>query len=120
MEQQLGLINRPRRLGAIPFTLKELGAQERVWDVNPFHKKADRWDTDKPEYGLSYFSDDRWNFDEEGDSVRATYNFYGVNEIDLNRNVVNSLWIFCDVIDGSFANTIAAISAYNARHWRII
>ena len=78
MEQQLGLINRPRRLGAIPFTKKELNAKERVWNVNPSHKKADRWDTDKPAYGLSYFTDDRWNLDEEGDSVRATCNFYGV------------------------------------------
>jgi len=106
MEQQLGLINRPRRLGAIPFTLKELRAQERVWTVNPVHKKADRWDPDKPQYFLSYFTDDRWNFDAEGDSVRATYNFYGVNEIDLHRNVVNSLWIFCDIIDGSYVNNV--------------
>ena len=25
---------------------------------------------------------------------------------DLNRNVVNSLWIFCDVIDCSFVNIV--------------
>ena len=55
---------------------------------------------------LSYFSDDCWNFDKDGDSVRATYNFYGAREIDLSRNVVNSLWIFCDVIDGSFVGTV--------------
>ena len=41
-----------------------------------------------------------------GGKELTTYNFYGVNEIDLNRNVVNSLWIFCDVIDGSYVNNV--------------
>ena len=38
MAHQLGLINDPRdRLGAIPFTLKELKEKERVWDDNQSH-----------------------------------------------------------------------------------
>ena len=106
MEQQLGLIQQPRRLGAIPFTLREQPVAERVWDIDPRHKKPDRWTADRPVAFLSYFNDDRWNLDAEGDSVQATFNFYGINEIDLNRNVVNSLWIFCDIIDGSFVSNV--------------
>ena len=75
MEQQLRLIHLPRRLGAIPFTLREQRAVERVSDVDPRHKKPDRWTADRPITFLSYFNDDRWNFDEEGDSVQATYYF---------------------------------------------
>ena len=38
--------------------------------------------------------------------IVKTYNFYRTDDIDLDRNVVNSLWIFCDIIDGSFVNNL--------------
>ena len=34
------------------------------------------------------------------------YNFYGINHIDLNRNAVTSLWIFCDIIDTSYVENV--------------
>ena len=42
MEQQLWLINKPLRLGAIPFTKKEQRVAEKVWEVNSSYKKPDR------------------------------------------------------------------------------
>src|SRR3981189_2931890 len=29
------------------------------------------------------------------------YNFYGIKSIDLGRNAITSLWIFCDAVDTS-------------------
>ena len=108
MVDQLGLGDAPRaHMDAIPFTLKDLRDKERDWDYeHKSHKLVARWGTATVAGGLSYFSDDRWNFDKDGDSVRATYNFYGAREIDLSRNVVNSLWIFCDAVDTSYVGNV--------------
>src|SRR3981189_172038 len=108
MANQLGLVADPRdHVDAIPFTVQNLREKERVWDDDPKSlKKGARWGTEKIAGGLSYFSDDRWNFDKDGDSVRATYNFYGAREIDLSRNDVTSLWIFCDAVDTSYVGNV--------------
>src|SRR3981189_3200614 len=108
MANQLRLVADPRaHVDAIPFTVQNLREKERVWDDDPKSlKKGARWGTEKIAGGLSYFSDDRWNFDKDGDSVRATYNFYGAREIDLSRNDVTSLWIFCDAVDTSYVGNV--------------
>src|SRR3981189_3233877 len=108
MVNQLGLVDDPRaHVDAIPFTLKDLKDKERVWDYEyKSHKKEPRWGIAQVGDMLSYFSDDRWNFDKDGDSVRATYNFYGAREIDLSRNDVTSLWISCDAVDTSCVGNV--------------
>ena len=34
------------------------------------------------------------------------YNFYGIKSIDLGRNAITSLWIFCDVVDTSYVGNV--------------
>src|SRR3977135_1765691 len=83
MEQQLGLVDKPQRLGAIPLTLTELRPVTRQM----LGRKSDRWAVKQMYNPLTIFltGGDEWDLDNDGDLVGATFNFYGATTIDLNR-----------------------------------
>ena len=104
----MGLINKPFRLNTIPLTemkLREVLTKQQIQRVlsamsntlqgvsameirihAALHPKTDGKEN-------SWYK-----------IPNPAHNFYGINSIDLNRNVVNSLWIYCDIIDTSEVN----------------
>ena len=104
MEQQLGLVDKPQRLGALPLSLTELRPVKRQM----LRRKPDRWAVKQMYNPLTIFltGGDEWDLDNDGDLVVATFNFYGATTIDLNRNDVKSMWIFCDIVDASLVDGV--------------
>ena len=53
-------------------------------------------------------SSSRWTVAQKESEAPSylTYNFYGINTIDFNRNTIPSLWIYCDIIDPSYVGNV--------------
>src|SRR3977135_1688784 len=133
IEQQLGLIEKSRVLGAIPFRYIQAKAVE---DVQPRFHRGQRWErlwepvTYIPKQlnikptgrGFNAYSNylvevamERENppkFNEITYVTNVTtseiksHNFYGVREIELDRNAIDCIWVFCDIIEPSYVNNI--------------
>src|SRR3981189_371616 len=109
LEWQLGLIDEPHRLGAIPFSLRKLQSMERQFSTavtiprSPFDLirglLSEALKPEPPNFGR----DVTWR---KLTTTVDPCNFYGIRSIDLGRNAITSLWIFCDAVDTSYVGNV--------------
>ena len=108
LEWQLGLIDEPHRLGAIPFSERKLQSTERKFSTAVTIPRSTfdvmrslLRETLKPRPASG--REVTWR---KRTTTVDPYNFYGIKSIDLGRNAITSLWIFCDVVDTSYVGNV--------------
>src|SRR3981189_61356 len=108
LERQLGLIDEPHRLGAIPFSERKLQSTERKFSTAVTIPRSTfdvmrslLRETLKPRPASG--REVTWR---KRTTTVDPYNFYGIKSIDLGRNAITSLWIFCDVVDTSYVGNV--------------
>src|SRR3981189_3857910 len=119
LERQLGLIDEPHRLGAIPFSERKLQSMERKFSKaitiprSPFDLIRGLMSEalkPKPASGREV----TWH---KLTTTVDPYNFYGIKSIDLGRNAITSLWIFCDAVDTSWGGSLISLVRHLSRRW---
>ena len=129
IEQQLGLVEKSRVLGAIPF--RDIRAKAVEYN-KPRFNRGQRWErlwepvTYIPKQiktvtigrGFTMFTETVLEREKPPKFNEITYvtnvttseikshNFYGVREIELDRNAIDCIWVFCDIIEPSYVNNI--------------
>src|SRR3981189_1457110 len=111
MVEQLGLVDTLFRMTAIPFSLIKLREVltslqiRQVLAIKSWQLQSPTAIKDLTHYALHpkhpSGRDISWY-----KILSVAYNFYGVREIDLNRNAISSLWIFCDAVDTSYVGNV--------------